>query len=438
MKTTMGICEKTHQNKFILHPRYLILVNVLLITVYLFTLITNHYLDNLNDMMFWAPDAGAYKSVADWMFGINESGWEVALVRPYFYPFLLNLSRSFAGLTGIWLMQFLMWLLSANFIAFAIYILTRKYIFTTIGVILFASNITAILLTAHALTEVTAIFLLSLYAFFVVTNRNKILTVKFFFIIMLVSTFLAVVKQIFVPFSMVIFSLLIAFVLFKKIEPRLKIKLISVAIIGLLPITVQMAIVKVNHNTFSATKMGHTVLYQYFFSKLYGKVHNLSVAEARPFAGQFSKGEILLFSIENFSYTWQTYWESFKGNITAGSSYVHVQRKRPHLDNYMRRVNKYYWYLHWIMVMPILIFLCTWIRNGKETEFIPLIALIVPVSIILLVSPLSFWQGDRLVLPSLPLWIILYTFIGANVLRIADNIIRSLPFNVHSICRLKK
>ena len=424
--------------KFLKRRWPLVLLNVFLVAGYVLFMRLTGYGRPLASVMFMSPDSQMYRDVADWIVGINPKGWVPLIHWPFFYPVLLSFARFVAGLHGIWLMQGLMWLASANCVAMCVWRLTRSAVLSALGTIVFASNITVLLLTAHGLSEVTSVFLLSLYALVVVTNSHRLLSPRIAGTIVVLCAALGVVRAVFLPFALLVYAVIVACLILRRENLKASIRTLAWVTLALFPIFIQISQVKAHYGFWAISTSGKTTLYNYYFSKLYGKVNQLSVLEARPQVRRFSTQDIVRYCLQHRAMAVETYWENLQENMQSGSSFVSVGKERPALGRFSISANLFYWRLHGLMLLIFLIFVGKWLFAKDWGTLIPALALALPVCVVFFSSPLSFWQGDRLVVTALPLWAILYAALVAKALERLDRLIMRLPVNLHSIFRLTR
>jgi hypothetical protein len=77
----------------------------------------------------------------------------------------------------------------------------------------------------------------------------------------------------------------------------------------------------------------------------------------------------------------------------------------------MVMVNVMYSIIHLFMIPFSIIVLIDLVKKKSAKMIEIIISLLVPISLIFFTSGITFWQGDRVVLPSLPLWITLYSLV---------------------------
>lgn len=397
---------------FINKYRIQIAFNIILIIGYVAFILGTGYPKDIAQITFWAPDSQAYRDVGDWIFGVRSMGWENLGARPFLYPVLLNLARSIGGLYGIWGMQFIMWLVIANCVGFCVWKLTRNPFLVGLATLIFVSNISLLLLTLHGLTEITASFLLSLYALVVVINRKNIFSTRVAPILLLICSCMAVVRPVFVPFVALATIIVILFWAWKRVRISAWIFLF----LALFPIAIQMSLFKFHFGSWEVSGIGRNTLYDYYFSRVYAKVNEIDVLNARKQVERFSKKDILSYCLLHREVAIKTYLNNFRDNILSCSDFANAGEKRPILKWVLKKENRVYMFLHVIMVFPLFFHLIRWVKRKEWDQMILVLAFAVPMGMIFFSSPISFNQGDRLVLPAIPLWVILYAFLMSKML----------------------
>jgi len=116
---------------------------------------------------------------------------------------------------------------------------------------------------------------------------------------------------------------------------------------------------------------------------------------------------------DNSEFYYDLYLNNLEENICGIPVFVSYPKgiEHPSLFSYMENVNlKYYnFHLFFLYVIPFLLVLLIF-----KKEFLKLIIAIILIGLsayYILVTGISFWQGDRLVLPSISIWSCLYVFI---------------------------
>lgn len=383
-------------------------VSAVLVTAYFFVTLGFDYLPHLHATMFWSPDATSYKAVGDWIFGIENT--EASRLRPFFYPLLLNLTRAFGGVYGIWCFQLLLWCSSGLLLYRAIRTVTDNAALALAGVLGFAANLTLMLLTLHALTEVTTVFLLTLLAVLVV-DKHKYDALSYAVSVLFLTSLLTVTKPLYIFLLLATFTYrLPVFVAILRRGTR-RPRVLLLIVVALSPVFVQLSIMTIKHKTFAISEIGSLAIKRYFLAKVYSKVNHITPEEARDTVDSFERREVLVFLSSHYRLTSSTFVRGVAKNVLSESKFVGFPRARSGLAEFMKITNIIYGVIH------ILFSVCAatvGVRLFKEKRWDDLermACLIFPVVLIVLGSGLSYGQGDRLVLPSLPLWLAAYSLV---------------------------
>ena len=383
-------------------------VSLVLFATYFSIVLSFDGIHNLSDTMFLTLDSRAYRAVGNWLFGIENTNQTI--VRPFFYPLMLNLSRSFAGIYGIWCYQFLLWILSGVLLYQSIKKATNSIALSLGGVFIFASNLTLVLLTLHALTEVTVTFLLTILILLII-NKQKYKDCHYWLLVIFIVSLLTVTKPLFTILLFAVLVYRIPVLILNIRKGKYKLRLLGYVALALCPVLVQLSIMEVKHNEFAVSQIGGITAKEYYFASLYGAVNNISVDQAREQIRSFDQKEMLVCLSNHYEASFHTYYEILTENDKMRSQYVNYPNPHPHLSNYMETINKVYFRLHVLMILPSVIVLIVLFKRRHWIDLEMVLSLMFPISLIVLLSGITYWQGDRIVLPSLPLWIMLYVLI---------------------------
>lgn len=389
--------------------KYDCLALTLVLTATYFSIVLSFdYLQNLSHTMYWSPDSRTYRAVGDWLFGIENTN--ATIIRPFFYPLMMNLSRSFAGIYGIWCYQFLLWILSSVLLYQAIKKVTNNMVLAIAGVFIFASNLTLLILTLHALAEVTVTFLITILIALIV-NKQKYEVVYYWLLVIFTVSLLTVTKPVYMTLLLVLLIYLIPVVIIDTKKRKRKLRFLVYIALALSPVLVQLSIMQVKHNEFTISKVGSMTAKSYFLAAVYGEVNEITVHRAREHISSFDQNETFGYLYENYEASLNVYFRTVRGNIWGESSFINHPNKHTHLYNYMKIINEAYFHLHFLMMLPSVIVLIGLFKKRSLVNLEIVLCLMIPMYLIILSSGISFWQGDRLVVPSVPLWIMLYSLI---------------------------
>ena len=279
------------------------------------------------------------------------------------------------------------------------------------GGLIIAFNFSYIGLTMQCLTEVTALFLISMLIYFVSFNAEKAASLKFFHGSLFILTLLAVLKPVFfVPVLIMLFVILPIFY-FKKYLQSPKHTLILVLV--MIPLLFQMTLMKVKYDTFSISQISSETFRSYILAQGVKQNDNTSWEEARLKTKNFSTSEMLSYITSNKGLYATIYIQNLKSNMNAFSSFLLGPRGfiYPGFVRYMAVINTLYFYLHTIFIIPLFITVyAVYRRKEMNYYFVLLLLPLFLIYYIFLTSPISFGEGDRLIITSLPLWVFLYAF----------------------------
>jgi hypothetical protein len=274
----------------------------------------------------------------------------------------------------------------------------------------FAANVTLMLLTLHALTEVTTVFLLCLgltIATGGVTGRQKLTPLFRYSLLLLVAAMLTVVKPVFlyVAIPLILFQV---FYLIEKSQGVLRRYGILLLLAAVSPILIQVGIVKVKHQRWGISDIGQQTLNRYMFAVLYSHVEQQPFEQARSEVATFSLTEMGTYARRHFPVAVQVWGTLVRINLTDGSASAVVPGPHPLLAPYMFALNRLYYCIHLAMIAPVVLVAVFMLTRRKWARLGCLMLLAGPVIVVFATSGLTFWQGDRIVVPVLPVWITLY------------------------------
>ena len=355
--------------------------------------------------MFWSPDSRSYRSVADWVLGNGVS--TNALIIPVLYPLIIAIGRLIDSNFGIWGLQFIMWIISGLILYRILKIATRNYYLTVLGLIIYTGNVTLILLTLHALTEVTAIFLISVLIAWII-NIKDIEQNHYWSLVLFILSLLVLIKPIFISVWLILLIYQMVTFIYYRINRQINWKYLGFLVIAILPILVQVSLMKITFNQFTISNIGAFTLKKYLFARVYADINLISVEQARNDTVLYSQNEIYMYLMAHFNTTIESYVKNIAKNIISNSNFVNFPRPNNYLFVYMRLVNIGYFFIH-VMMVPISIIVSIQLfRKRLWNEFIIILSLMLLLFVIFSSSGITFSQGDRILLPSLPIWIILY------------------------------
>lgn len=385
------------------------LLNYLLIIIY-FIVFTHLNINISLEQFSRTPDSWTYFSTSNEFYKFSETGY--SNIRPFLYPLIILIVFKLSGVIGLWLLQFLFWVISINLIYLSIKQITDNKIVGLAGSLILALNMTYLVLTFHALTETTTIFLLSCLIYFVSSNAMKINTLKFFHGCLFILVLLALVKPLFyLLVLLMLFIILPAFYLKKYIKNSKGMILLMLIII---PLLLQVTLMKVKYDTFSFSPIGSIGFNYYLFAQGVERIDGSSLDAARAKVKEMPLSDQLSFVIRNKMLYADLYFQNMKANIKAVPCFILYPGGFPSVGiaKYMLFVNSVYYYIHIIFIIPILASVYSIYKRKNMNYYLGLILISwFLICYMFLTLPIIFGEGDRYVLISQPLWVFLYALV---------------------------
>ncbi len=367
---------------------------------------------NLNigeSVMFSSVDARSYLSVADWIQHNTASPY--IAVRPVLYPTLIILSRSIGGYHGIWLMQVLFWVVTANFTFFSVLKLTNKKVLSFVALAIFISNVSLVSLTLHGLSEITTALLLSILVYCTILNRKHLLEVKFIHTVVLLLGLLTIVRPLFLLPLLGILCLLPVLHLKKYFQKPIKLTWLALA---LLPVLIQGTIIKLEYNEFGISTRSSDTVDFYLMAQSMHQIENIEVNEARAIITEMNQDERWQYKMDHLGKMTSNLFQNVENNIKADAIYLASAGGNENLGlrNYMKGVNLCFFILHYIFLAGLIVYTVYLFRKKQWFELAFLWFLTLLAMYYIVASGVSFWQGDRLVLPAMVVWLCSYFYLA--------------------------
>lgn len=361
-----------------------------------------------SETMHFSNDAHYYFHYGDWIFGDAKATGHLE-IRPYLFPLFLKLSKLIGGYHFVWFCQFLMWLGTINLVFNAVKNATKSNAFSWTAGLLMISNFSFIALTLHGLTEVSTLFLLSVFVFLLSRNLTSIFNPKFISTTVLLLVALTLIRPVFYPLLLLVLCTLVPYAIWKtQASSR---KHFAVILIYLLPLLLQIGLMKVQFNTYSISKISSETFKNYFFTKGYADINGIDYKSALSITIDYSPKEIRSYISKHGAAFFEQYTTNLDGNLRGNPDFLSAPVNAPKLFRYMQITNEVYYRFHIIFgsISVMLFFVLLFRRKWMQLRL--LMVILAPLFLIILSSGISFWQGDRLVLPSLPIWVTLYLYL---------------------------
>ena len=383
---------------------------IILVLFYLsISLMLQHYPEATK--MFSSPDAKEYLSVGNEFFHLSEVGYSET--RPFLFPLVIKSINSIFGINGIWFIQFSFWLFSVNLIYYCILNFTSNKFLSTLGFILMGSNLSFLSLTYHALTEVSVIFILTVLLYYFSKSITKNDSLKSIFLFLVGFSILSVIKPLFfIPF---IITGIIAIVFFGK-EIFFKVKNILMVGLILLPIVLQVSVMKLKYGSFQVSRISTLTFKKYFVAEL---INNLNLEESDNVNWQksvdqsmsLSNSEIVTLLAENKTKVVHQFAHNVYENLNGFPTFLSFPETNSNssfLLSFMIGFNHVFFFIHLLFLPLLTIVIFNLIRERKTQKLLVYTSLLVIHLYIIFSSGISFWSGDRLLLIDIPIWLTLY------------------------------
>lgn len=367
----------------------------------------------IKNSLFFSGDSLEYKAYANWISG----GDTFIPYRTFFYPFLIFVSEILPGFYGIWILQFVFWIAGCILVFHTMLRLTGKKALAVLSFMIVVSNISLIVYTAHALTETVTFFFLTLFIY-LLTFARKDKPVIFLSLIFILSV-LATIK----PLFQLIWYFGIIVILIVNIKSILyKPMLIWMIILSSSPVIIQKSINKIMNGSFSSSQIANNTLRYYLYKKVKFYVasddrkninknfNDLSESDQASLDVRVSQDkmkDIYKYLISHPIATIAVYSDNIYQNLSSGNPYID-RKKNYSLAKWTENVNNnFIFYIHLVMTILWMVYL---IRNFKkqdqDSRFILISGLL--VFYVLYSSGISFWAGNRLIIPAIGMWGVLY------------------------------
>jgi hypothetical protein len=164
------------------------------------------------------------------------------------------------------------------------------------------------------------------------------------------------------------------------------------------------------HGEFKVSKIGSVTLARYFIAQGIAQVDGIDFQNARIKSEKLSSRERLIFLTTHFRTNYNNFTDNIKDNIQGAPTFLNfpIPGKNPKSTIFMFNFNKISLLLHRIFfVLGILLMIQLW-RKSQFELVIPMMILFVLNIYLIVMTGISFWQGDRLTLPAIALWAVLY------------------------------
>lgn len=355
------------------------------------------------ELMFESPDSRSYLEVGAEFFNFSQQG--DSIIRPFFYSTVL---RTWYVIGGVWLvaiMQSILWIAIANFIYYSIKKINRFLLVRITGVLIYVLNLSFIYFIFHGLTEIMSAFLLSWATYLTIKTIKEGLNFKYWIRIILICSLLTVTKPLF--YSATIVLLIMGIFKFSKILLESKKRMVYV-LLALSPIIIQLSVMKIKYDFFKISKISENTINDYILAQGVREIQGSeNPREVVQNMNSNQKKELVF-------HNWRTFLKLYDKNIEH--NFKEITTQPPNYRNFEleKKIKDYNYYLYYISYFFMVLFILVSVFDfWRKKIFINWQQLFIGLFLYFIIfsSGVSFWQGDRLIVYSIPLWITLYTLL---------------------------
>lgn len=364
------------------------------------------------ELMFLYPDSKSYMGVGQWLIG-NVPTEEVSYwlsVRPFLYPIIVLITTSIGGFKALWFVQFIFWICSFFFVFKAIKLLSSR-IWAWIGAVIYLANFSTIPATFHALTETVTLMLLTYLFYIIIKHRTKLFELKTFHKVLAILVVMVLIKPVFsIPiFAILITGLILHYKKYLKMPKKL-----AVLLLILLPMIGQMSFIKYQFDAFKVSTISDHTIKLYIVAQTYAAMDDtMSLNTAREELRGMGKDDYNSWIMNHPTELFNSFKKNLRSNVFADAVFFRDTKNfsRSVFMDYQEHLYAKLIKLHKLMLyfsLPILGFLFLYFERKEALVFLIGGTFL---AYFILSTGVSFYQGDRLVLPSWGLAVVLYTLL---------------------------
>jgi hypothetical protein len=371
------------------------------------------FFSHMSDTLFWSPDSHSYRDVADWLFGGPNTVQSTH--RPFLYPLLLGLFQRIAGDWGIWALNFMSWLATLNFTAGAAWRMTGRMWIGAIVFLVLATNISIIVLSFQALTELVTLMLESVWILGLALSSLRPARPRDFALLLLPMSLLAVVKPGY-QLELLVALVLLGITIWRLGRGRVRATVVVAACC--IPIAFQLGFNAIGNHFIGLSSTGEIELRDYYIAQVYAELNGLpdDLTVSRAVVDSWSSSQMAAFLLDHPSLAVRTLLTNLRDNLAAPSNFIDPARNQV-LWSLVRDTNRFYLRLD-LIFLPI-VAIALWLRRDVRLLLLYLFALV-----LVLVPSLIYDQGDRYVNMALPLWAVAYALAVSDLIPELRRIVR--------------
>jgi hypothetical protein len=369
--------------------------------------------------MFSAVDAQQYKAYGEYLF---DTGGYASSTRPYLYPLLVEVLFKSGGVQFLWFFQFLLHVVG-GMLLFASNRNTLRSVLLWFGiVVLYGMHPTLLAQTSHALTESVITFLICVLVYVQFSDPSKKTTRS-----VLVLSVASVIK----PLFLYLFFVVLIALLYRSLRTKSLYKPYKLSItVSIIVVMIQPLIMKKQEGSFFFSKIGGITVQDYYLQLLYARIKSIpfpiqsgpNEKDAQTISSAtatWTTKDILIFAAQHPATALLTGGETIISNLDSGSQLLPGTEKTfPMLHKWAKVVRKLTVGFHLLALLGITVL--AFRKSAKKWLIqhpIPVLTLLY----IIITSGISFWQGDRLVIIALPIWLITYAALFKIIVRILNS-----------------
>lgn len=371
------------------------------------------------ELLMFSNDARGYLQIIHWL-GAGQPTAYLG-IRPYLYSMIMYYPYQLGGAVGVCIAQAMFWVATCSLIYSTCFRIMKRHWVGIAAAVLFASNLSLLALTYHLLTETVATFFMALLVWQVVVKIESLSSLGFILPFLFTLGMACLIKPVlFYPFLFVTVVLLPLCYWTRFLRKPIAVVWLILAV---LPVLLQCVIVFERHESFAVSTIGGETIKNYLFAqgvaRDIGVDHRTAVRVVNQMSGAQRCEYLGTHGLEYASMLLANAEQNIKGH----SNFL---RANPSAHKFQKQWNVCAYWLH--VGLLILVFAAVAVaRKLGDTQMAVVLVGFEMLNIYwLLTTGVSLWQGDRLSLPAMGLWIPLY---GITIHYLMGNTKKVMPGN---------
>jgi hypothetical protein len=373
-------------------------------------------IDQPERYFWWANDSRSYRAAGEWLFGRDNN---IAIQnRPWLYPLMLGLARTFFGggaESVVWILQFLMWLGSGVLIYLSLQNTTRSTPLALLGAGIFFSHPSPLILTFHGMTETLNFLLISAFCWVLTTHLKD----RIYYAVLLIA--LATVTK---PVYLLFLILLAVYVIVRSRRSTISLanrvdkqttrfRQSGLIALLLIPLWLQLLLSFVATGKPTLSAIGGYTFKNYLVADVYLRTEGTEWRETMALIEDWDLRQQLTYLWDHQRMTLLTVRSHLiDENLWVGSFFTLGEGNR--MKDFAFIMNAVSAYIH-LLMLPFVLYYILSRKYQENKETIGL--LYVCFALQFLTSGISAGQDDRLMITALPLWIVAYSLVLTGLSR---------------------